>query len=990
MKKTFNTKKAWRPASIYKLISDIRSQDKRNLVRGLSVRSYLTPDDVAAIRRGNSSNDNVVIGGILKNRYGLLSKRNETEKKTSDQLFNLISFPALDSKNEVPYTAGYVNSMAPDAILMLGKIAGLSRIELMQTDAALDSLFQLSKKYGASNYLSYKLAYVRSSRDLTPDQLNVVVQIEEEFRHRDNAGLHFSALENISSKISLLVVTQRRISALVGRVDGNFRKSFALSNFIPTPLDYDDVSGFLLRATESCLLDTVHAILVIFNLSQDLDSAKKDFELRLRPDVLAAVKSTLHHATSAADGEVVTDYYREQSVDGADSSDLYRISAAFLERPKYALYRNTIDRVIGARLLAEIIGHRPSVGGEPLNDKASLLQPNSAAPGASFPISLDAFYRTFLFLKFIAHRPNILLLTTNDIKFIFENTVWLEVLLSEDEIQTLYQTAPEHARSLVAVLALALYRKKSIDPDVDFEFRTDFIAHVKSQHHGSIVDFINYLLQESPQVASYIAASLDEVTLEKLYSLVTNSSQAAQVRGDILRAVGQKLNRIEYIIEADAITTRSKVSKLQKYFDSSRMYVDSVSMKKWLDSNPTIATEQYRALYPRMNAKISALELERGGDANVVVIKIDIHDEYLISQIAKDAFEQFCLNNEFGIQSYLGRRIRHNTLDGVTTDTVDAVLRKPEYGAAMANQHFRRTVEAWMGSYKAIIDKLRRENLQFKSSSSLFKSTLDLDDPTTKENLRVLSSTLRSAGGSELLNDMVIAFCWLQIAPQLESAGRFIKTNLLREANAALDKHFFGYYGTIEGQIKSELHEAVNEVFKKVADWFQIPQTGFISASMRDLCQIILIDLNRPNSVKFSGDAVEVKYTGISVHRLYDCLAVLLQNAYKHGETDIPIEMNLTRMPAGATLDQVSVEISSVVAEDEYENSKTRILRAIESDATGTDMVTEGYTGIKKIKFITRASEGRSTARCDANDLIRTLKIGFSIHAETATEEPAK
>lgn len=309
----------------------------------------------------------------------------------------------------------------------------------------------------------------------------------------------------------------------------------------------------------------------------------------------------------------------------------------------------------------------------------------------------------------------------------------------------------------------------------------------------------------------------------------------------------------------------------------------------------------------------------------------------------------------------------------------------------MSNPNMRRTVEAWMASYKSIIDKLRRDHLQFKSSSSLFKATLDLDDSTTKENVRKLSSTLRSAGGSELLNDLVIAFCWKQITPQLENAARFIKTTLLREANISIEKFFYGFYGAVEGQIKLELHEAVNEVFKKVADWFQVPRTGFISASVRDLCQIILIELNRQNSVEFLGDAVDVKYTGISVHRLYDCLAVLLQNAHKHGEDNTPILVNVcaNRVGADSALDFLSIDITSTVAEEMYLKSKQRILTAIESAEAGIDMVTEGYTGIKKIKFITRISESIHTIRCDADDDTRELTLGFSMHTEITTEDVA-
>jgi hypothetical protein len=144
------------------------------------------------------------------------------------------------------------------------------------------------------------------------------------------------------------------------------------------------------------------------------------------------------------------------------------------------------------------------------------------------------------------------------------------------------------------------------------------------------------------------------------------------------------------------------------------MYVDSIAMMKWLDSNPSIFTEQYRSLYPRIGVAVSVDGTASDLDRSRPIIQVNDH-EYLISQIAKDAFEQFCMNAEFGIESYLSRRIRHNTLDGVTMDTIDAVLRKPEYAAQMSSPSTRRVVEPWMTTYKAIVDKLRRDYLQFKS-----------------------------------------------------------------------------------------------------------------------------------------------------------------------------------------------------------------------------------------------------------------------------------
>ncbi|KID11969.1 hypothetical protein P279_31070, partial [Rhodobacteraceae bacterium PD-2] len=103
----------------------------------------------------------------------------------------------------------------------------------------------------------------------------------------------------------------------------------------------------------------------------------------------------------------------------------------------------------------------------------------------------------------------------------------------------------------------------------------------------------------------------------------------------------------------------------------------------------------------------------------------------------------------------------------------------------MAGQSMKRTADAWRSQFRAIIDKLRKERLQFKSPTSLFNSVVDLEDFATRENIRLLSSSLRVAG-SQLLNDLVISFCWKQISPQLESAARYIKTELLQEATGSI------------------------------------------------------------------------------------------------------------------------------------------------------------------------------------------------------------
>lgn len=983
-----------RAALTHRLVSSIKSIKKRNLLRGYIQKSALSDSDVDAIRGNNSPHDSMIAGALLKGENGLINSgsRRDQRAPTSADLYSIVRFRALDWRSEVAYSAGFLNSLKQKAIQALSIMRPLSRIETLEADASLQLLHSLAKSHGASNFLSYKLAYVRSAVELSPDQLARVTEIEGEIQHRNSPGLHFSALENLSSQVSIFVVARRRIGVLIERVQGDFRRSITLHNFIPTPLDEEDVAGFLLRSTESSIVDTLYAIITIFNLTDDFANAKFELEARLGIDIVDAIKDLIDFASKATDEGVVTDFYRSQNEDDYASLNVYRISAAFLERRRYAMYRNTLDRVIGARLLADVLGDKFHKYGErALSGHDQLFSPNGEViQKEELCITLDPFYRTVLFLDFLKNRENILTMTQAQVKFIFENTTGLDSLLVEGEMRALYLTAPEDLKGFLTVLALALYRKKSVDPDVDFEFRSDLISYVQSAHQGSILAFINDLLDDSPAIATYLVGSLDEVTLEKMYTLVRNASDASRIQMEILRAVGRKLNSIDYLVQADAILTRSKVSKLQQYFDSSRMYVDSVSMHKWLDANPTIATEQFRSANRKTQARNISGDTSPEQFAKLLLQQID-DEEYLIQQIVKDAFEQFCLNNEFGIQSYLGRRIRHNTLQGVMIETVDAILGRPEHQAIKQTPGVRNSIQSWLSSYGAMIEKLRREQLQFKSNQSLFTASLDFKDPTTAENVRQLYSALRVSAGADLLNELVISFCWKQITPQLESASRYIKTTLLNEASSSIDHHFSRFASSqAENRLKSDLHEALSDVFKKVASWFQVPQTGFITTSVRDLVHIILIDLGKAvNDVEFVGDALDLKFTGISVHRIYDCLAVLLQNAYKHGKesSKIVVSANVKGKTPSTALTNVTMNISQDVVDEEFERSKSRIKQAMESREAGSDMVTEGYTGIKKLKFITRTAEGVQTITANADNANKRITMGFSLHAENAIEE---
>ena len=77
--------------------------------------------------------------------------------------------------------------------------------------------------------------------------------------------------------------------------------------------------------------------------------------------------------------------------------------------------------------------------------------------------------------------------------------------------------------------------------------------------------------------------------------------------------------------------------------------------------------------------------------------------------------------------------------------------------------------------------------------------------------------------------------------------------------------------------------------------------------------------------------------------------------------------------------------VRSVLPADGGQECVDRVLTALTSSETGKEMVTEGYSGIKKVKFITRLNEGKSTVTANVFD--DEIELRFRLKAEVVDEE---
>ncbi|WP_241721453.1 hypothetical protein, partial [Porphyrobacter sp. GA68] len=576
------------------------SSGRRNAVRGAVAdarRGALGSNEVDSIRANQTESDMVAAAAMLEAPGGLRERK--VMRLLQSEIEPVHGLKAHSGPLEAAYACGFLNSWKKQAMLAIETIAIMSRLAAVPSADAVSALQRTAETWGASGYLAYKIVYASEFFGLAEEQKQRLTAINRLIGHPDDPTLQYVILENLKTTLSVFMVARRRVNIFNDHVDGDFRRFYGINELVATPISEQDCGPFLLRAVYSSLIDAVRALWIIVNLKDRLPAVYSALENHLDSEILDLLLSCHHQVEALSAPNLLSTaepfVSEDPSSEEGRSLLLWKRSAAFLEIPSLCRYRNDIDLVVGYRLVAPLLPEITSWTGEGFDNLDVLKKSDGCfelVDHGSRDVGLDPFYRTYLFLRFIQDPMNLSLLSSEDVQCIFDNTMRLETLLLERELKTMHLNASDEARALIAVLALSLYRSKSSDPDIDFDFRETLVEFITAKFGGSIPGFIDSLAPSSPEVANYILSSLDEVTLQKMYQLVKSPVEAENARRDILTSVGRHLNKIEYIVEAQAIETRAKVAKLKSYFDASRMFVDSIAMKKWLSSNPSAYTER--------------------------------------------------------------------------------------------------------------------------------------------------------------------------------------------------------------------------------------------------------------------------------------------------------------------------------------------------------------------------------------------------------------
>lgn len=976
-------------------IKGIVDQRSRNLVRGAIAGSKETtpsPHSINSIRKAATPADIALGVKILLGKDGAFPFSNIGG--TYRNLLKQHSLKGVPPRSEVAFVAGHVNGWKDEARKILSAMTHFARIPDISPADGMEAIAAFVEHYGASSYALRKTAYLMSRHGDDANLQPAFQSIARKLGQSKFPSPYFSSMELMDTELPYFRSVSTRVQIFKKYVEDDYRQYFPLHEMVPVPLSRNDLAAHLRKSHSTSLVDELVSLICVVNLQ------------KYWPDLFEVLIASLDEDLSSAIVEFSAISFNPQSLySDADplEADIvyYQRSAAFSEFSACAQYRRFTDGILAPRLMSGLIlgvddcmtASRPEPA---INDLTKVTQGFVKPDDYLRAQSCGNFLRTVQVLKFLNDSKNYAFLSAHDLRHICENTIALDILLSENEIEALYASADEESRPLVTVLALALYKAKSRDEDVDFKFRYSLCQTVIKQFRGKLEDFIVWLLPNTPQIANYLLSILDRQTLQKLYWLINSTDEADRTRQALLRAVGKQRNEIAFFIEADSIEAQRQVAKLRKFFDDSRIYVDGIAMKEWLVANPSTYAQQYIKMIEHdiSPLKVVAASIEGGKVIFTEARESAAALDYVLLEVAKVAYEQFCTNRQFGVESYLGRRIRHNTMKGMMRGGVEDLIDLPAYRVLGYDSDFVDANRQWIESYHRLIEHLRRDLLQFRSDNKpngIFNSSLKGDE-NTFVGIGSLRNMVVSAPNVELMNELLIRFCWQEIDPQLQAASKMITVDMIKDVYESIDLYLSHFDDELQRAYKQQLREAVHERLMRLGSWFRQPEDGFVNATTRQLGELILVEARENNffdnrTIIWSGEAVDTEIDGLSVHRMYDCLFVTLSNAIKYGDEEGPILIDVKQVaPAYESVCRISTAVTSQFGD--LTERAGHIARLAESFASGDPeaaMSIEGYSGIRKLRYITRSSEGVATADYDVSD--DTCTVSFLLTVELAHNE---
>lgn len=639
---------------------------------------------------------------------------------------------------------------------------------------------------------------------------------------------------------------------------------------------------------------------------------------------------------------------------------LYRHSLAWSEIRTVLDYRHKIEMDFGHRLNGQPQKRdsKPSSIDTKVSEATHLLSSGQISELPLLPINTQTcgtFHRSLALAGTLgANGSKMEVANGQELLSLLDQTMDVSLLLSVTELS---RFLPKRSNDrLYEYLRTALQYDADENRVSDHAFRRATQDIVGREFGGDIVEYARYLDGVASNVAEHFFATCNEYFLTELYLLFEDSNAVIDAQANLLEWYGETREDQDAELRAKSHRLNLRLRKVRGSIDDTRIYVDQLKFQYWamdaitsqlreLTTTSDVLTDKEDGL-PNLNDLIAAVEDPRTK----------------LFQVLDVAYREFCTNEFYGVDSYIGRRIRHGTLHGVLVaelkDPVDAIV---EQFASTAPE-FSNFVEHWHSRVESVVKSYGLELLRVRSN----ERKLGLIIPTIGDSdKRSIALNMLNTIASALVNDRnagaaisyIYDFCWLLLEVDLKRL-RAAALSAQQELVIRSNQHISGSGSELDAQILDAsryLNTELQQRFEHLVGWLTRPSNVSPSATLSLLFQAVILEVQGRHQ-GFLPKCVEVGEAGIDMfghrfHTFYDILFILVDNAAKDGDREGEVHFEVRSNIVSQVISEITMTITSSLKAGQEKASCEAITAAMNSDI-GSAMLEDRNSGLRKIRVL--------------------------------------
>ena len=511
--------------------------------------------------------------------------------------------------------------------------------------------------------------------------------------------------------------------------------------------------------------------------------------------------------------------------------------------------------------------------------------------------------------------------------------------------RTAAKLAKDQLVRLILLLLLAKRSKNELDSFLVKRLLEDIAI---KDHEGSLLNLVRSYETSHPYVAEYIYDLATEDFLAKLSSLAPHRADIPEIRASLHEWMAEFRSDEHYLQRARAVRIDHQLNRVRNEIDDHRIYVDPSRFSSWFEDE--------------MMIELSAALTSTGTGKKGVSVNCD---ETLLTLIMTQSYNAFCSNAVFGIASYIGRRIRHGTFHGhLYSSVINPLERNPKFQSLFETPQFAEKWNAWKGRYNRAVEEIIGARLHVHSRAKpLGLLQPELYSPHKQEILSAAVKNISTNYGDTKsmagIDQTVIDYCWRLAESDLVAVIRYLRAQQIPLKDLAfLEDEVLTEALPDDSRLadlfQRELELSIDRKLNAMFGWFKRPSIVAPKASVSLLFDAIVAEVRETvpefQLIADDGSSLNDELVGSVYHLVYDSLAVVVNNAAKHGDRSRPARRNF-QITTGKEK-RLIVEFSSSILPSEDASSVAATIE-LRKQANFLDAnLYQGKSGISKLKLL--------------------------------------